>query len=134
MPWEYGKYNASFTIENNTYSEYSIDFKSKHGVGEVQLQSTCEKMKIHSGFTSLEEQLLILTHPVTGYYYLKNGQIGSYEIWHPQMELYEGKSQKIYFELFENLGFLSREEMNEAHSILMTKEIEFDILMPPRKL
>jgi hypothetical protein len=134
MPWEYGQYKTNFTFENNFYANYQIDFKSKHGNGNIRIKSKNKKMILHNGFKSLDEQILILTHPVIGYYNLIDNKIGTYEIWHPKIDLYEGKSEKTYFEIFEKLGFLSKKEMDNPHSILMTNEIEFDILMPPKKM
>jgi len=87
-------------------------------------------MTLLEGFESIDEQLLILTHPVTGYYFKRNNNIGTYNIWHPKMELFNGEPIDIYFELFEKLGLLSKEEMKNPHSVLMTPAIDFDILLP----
>jgi len=133
MPWERGKYTEDIRIKNGIYNKYELEFKSKQGIGKVSLVSTTTKMKIHSGFTSLDEQLLILTHPVIGYYYLKNKEIGTYEIWHPKMDLCEGKLDDAYFELFNKLNLLDKKEMKHPHSVLIINEIEFDILLPPKK-
>ena len=132
MPWEFGKYKTNFNLENHQYSRYQIDFQSKHGAGNIDIKSKNSKMILHDGFADLDQQILILTHPIMGYYHLTNGKIGSYQIWHPQIDLHEGQVKQTYFELFERLGFLNKKEMNEPHSILMTNEIEFDILMPPK--
>ena len=134
MPWEYGKYHFSFKLSNNVYSEYNMNFSSKQGKGIVNIQSSNSKMELLEGFQTIDEQLLILTHPVIGYYNLLKNKLGTYEIWHPKMELYIGKAEKLYFEIFERLGFLTKEEMNNPHSVLIAPEIEFDILMPPKKI
>ena len=61
-------------------------------------------------------------------------EFGTYEIWHPEIDLKEGISNKLYFQFFEKLGFLTKEEMEKPHSVLITNQIEFDILLPPKKL
>ncbi len=78
--------------------------------------------------------MYILTHPVLGYYNRPKHGIGTYEIWHPKMKLTHCTVEHLYFELFEKLGLLSKEEMLKPHSVLITPEIEFDVLLPPRKM
>ncbi|MBE7690773.1 DUF2071 domain-containing protein [Tenacibaculum piscium] len=134
MPWEYGKYKFNFKRNNNLYSEYKMEFKSKLGNGLIEIESSGDDVKLLKGFKDMDEQTHILTHPVIGYYDLSKKELGTYEIWHPKINLKEGKSSKLYFELFEELGFLTKSEMNNPHSVLITPKIEFDILLPPRKI
>lgn len=119
---------------NGRYDKFNIEFESNQGHGEIELSSTHSKVQLHQGFNSLDEQLFILTHPVKGYYKLRNNRLGTYEIWHPKMNLHEGKASKAYFEFFEKLGLLNQMEMMQPHSVLITKQIEFDIVMPPKKV
>ncbi len=134
MPWKFATYTSSFKKKNDFYSEYKIDFKSKMGDGKIDIKSTGEEVKLLEGFKNMEEQIHILTHPVVGYYIISNKELGTYEIWHPRIDVKEGKATQLYFELFEQLGFLSKEEMNTPHSVLITPNIEFDILLPPRRV
>lgn len=133
MPWEYGNYKFQFKLNGIDYSEYKMTFTSKQGNGIVDIKSSGNKMKILEGFNSLEQQVHILTHPVIGYYELNKKEFGTYEIWHPKIELKEGIANELYFQLFEKLGFLTKREMQNPHSVLITPEIEFDILLPPKK-
>jgi hypothetical protein len=133
MPWEYGKYNFHYLTEGEFYNRYEMSFDSNHGKGVVSIKSTKKEMSLLDGFSSMEEQILILTHPVHGYYKINDVTNGSYEIWHPVMKLHHGEPIRVYFELFEKLGFLTQQEMLNPHSILITPEIEFDILLPPQK-
>jgi hypothetical protein len=134
MPWAYGKYKFSFKKNKDHYFEYKMSFKSKLGDGNIEVESTRNDMKLLDGFKNIEEQVHILTHPVIGYYPISKEQLGTYEIWHPKIAMKEGKSNNLYFELFEKLGFLNKTEMNNPHSVLITSTIEFDILLPPRKI
>lgn len=134
MPWEYAKYKFSFKKDNDHYLEYKMEFKSKLGDGFIEIKSTANKVTLLEGFKNIEEQIHILTHPVIGYYKSSEKELGTYEVWHPQLDLKEGKAKHLYFELFEKLGFLNKLEMNNPHSVLITQEIEFDILLPPKKI
>ncbi len=134
MPWEYAKYKFSFKKNEENYSEYKMEFTSKLGDGIIDIESTGNEVKLLEGFTTMEEQIHILTHPVIGYYQVSNKELGTYEIWHPEIALKEAKAKNLYFGLFEKLGFLSKSEMNNPHSVLITPNIEFDILLPPKKI
>ena len=134
MPWKYAKYNFSFKRDKNLYSEYKMEFKSKLGDGAIDIKSTGDEVKLLDGFKDIDEQVHILTHPVIGYYTVSDKELGTYEIWHPKIDLKEGKATHLYFGLFEKLGFLTKEEMNNPHSVLITPNIEFDVLLPPRRI
>ena len=134
MPWEYANYKFSFKKNNDYYSEYKMEFKSKLGDGIIDIESTGNKVKLLDGFKNIDEQIHILTHPIIGYYDISKEELGTYEIWHPVIDLKEGRANKLYFGLFEKLGFLSKLEMNNPHSVLLTPKIEFDILLPPKRI
>jgi hypothetical protein len=52
-----------------------MDFKSKFGDGNIDIESTGNPLKLLNGFKNMAEQVHILTHPIIGYYDLKNGEI-----------------------------------------------------------
>lgn len=133
MPWRYGKYKFQHKLNGTKYSEYNMSFKSKQGNGIVDIKNANEEMKKLPAFHSLEQQIHILTHPILGYYDISKSHFGTYEIWHPKINLNEGIASNLYFELYEKLGFLTKIEMKNPYSILITPEIEFDILLPPRR-
>ena len=76
--------------------------------------------------------MLILTHPVEGYYYRRNKTLGTYSIWHDKMELTLGKAKKAYFSVLEEMKLLSKDEMNNPHSVFLTPNIKFRICLPPK--
>ncbi|WP_458627256.1 DUF2071 domain-containing protein [Winogradskyella sp. PC D3.3] len=133
MPWAYADYEFSFKMNNGYYSEYKMAFKSKFSNGTIDIKNTGNDVALLEGFKTMEEQIHILTHPITGYYNRANKGLGTYNIWHPKMDLKEGMAKNLYFELFEKLGLLNQLEMNNPHSVLITPKIEFDILLPPQK-
>ncbi|KXX68728.1 DUF2071 domain-containing protein [Flammeovirga sp. SJP92] len=134
MPWEQAKYQCAFHVEANVYQEYSVLFESKTGKGIVEIEGSTLEMQLLEGFKSIEEQFFILTHPVEGFYHTRDHQLGTYEIWHPKMKLQMGTAKKLYFEFLERLGLVSEHEMNEPHSVLITPSIEFEVILPPKKV
>ncbi|MBB6461937.1 DUF2071 domain-containing protein [Flammeovirga kamogawensis] len=131
MPWEFGRYSFDFIYEEGRYKKYVMEFTSKMGNGKIDLEGTTEENILLNGFSNLAEQDLILTHPVKGYYTQSESKIGTYEIWHPKFNLKQGKVKAAYFELFERLELLSKEDMKTPHSVLITDQIVFDVLLPP---
>lgn len=93
MPWSFGKYKTDFVLNENKYLKYHMDFVSKQGHGKINITSSEKEMRVHQGFNSLEEQEFILTHPIVGYYHNLNNRIGTFEIWHPKMKLFEGHTK-----------------------------------------
>ncbi|MGI8967011.1 MAG: hypothetical protein ACR2H1_13120, partial [Limisphaerales bacterium] len=101
---------------------------------EIELEDSGEKMHSYEGFSCLQEMELILTHPVQGYFSRRDGQLGSYSVWHGKMNFTRARATRLYFSLFEDLGLLTREEMMKPHSIFVCPETVFEILLPPRKV
>lgn len=132
MPWEYAKYDFIGNVKDGVYTQYEIGIKSSIGNAEVRFEGTDKEMPLLEGFENIEEQKLILTHPVLGYYDQGKYEIGMYEIWHPELDLKVANSSVTHFDFFENLGLLSREEMEDPHSVLVTESIEFEIVLPPK--
>lgn len=133
MPWFFSKYKTHFDYAD-TYLSYKIEISALDSDATIDLVEDEPSNFTAIGFNSLEEARLILTHPVTGYFSRSDNTIGRYQIWHPKMEIKTGQCKNAYFEKFEKLGLLSREEMKQPCSVLLTKEIEFIIDLPPRQL
>jgi hypothetical protein len=137
IPWHYSKYKVDFeynTIEKRYYS-YEISSKSNSIFGEmrVSISDTGKKISSHEGFKDYNEMKLILTHPVSGYFYRNDKRVGTYSIWHDEMDLNLAKANDLYFAIYENLGLLSKEEMQKPISIFLTPEIFFEVYLPPKQ-
>ena len=77
---------------------------------------------------------LSLTHPVDGFFYRLDGALGSYSVWHDEMNIRQGRAKNLYFDLYEKLGLLTKDEMQKPHSSFLCHEILFDVYLPPRKV
>ncbi len=136
IPWHYTRYcvDCRYSPALKRYESYRYDFESEWCSGRTRLRDTGEPIELMPGFKSLDEMKLILTHPVRGYYRGLDGRIGTYEIWHKEMECTKGIADDLYYSLYERLGLMSKEEMLRPHSIFMCPEIQFDIHLPPTRL
>jgi hypothetical protein len=134
IPWHHSRYEVDcrFNPASGRYEKYSYHFTSSWCSGEVEINDTGEPIGLEPGFDTLDEMKLILTHPIHGYYRRLDGKIGTYEIRHPEMNCTRAVPKKLYFSLYENLGLMSKTEMQQPHSIFLCPEIKFDIQLPPQ--
>lgn len=134
IPWHYARYEVDCRFDEaaGRYEKFRFAHRSKWADAEMALEHTGEPMELLPGFTDLAEQKLILTHPVTGYFYRTDGRVGTYSVWHEEIPLTTGAPKQLYFSLYERLGLLSREEMQQPHSVLICPQIQFDVHLPPR--
>ena len=126
IPW----YNAKYKNESKKET-YSLSIKSNFNHGYIEYLKTNQPIELLDGFISMEEMILVLTHPIRGVYHKLNGKIGTYSVAHEKMNLKIGEPKSIYFSLFEKLGLLSKIEMNKPFAIFYLDQIRFDIELPP---
>lgn len=139
LPWHYARYKleCDYNADEGRYNRYEQWIESKWCSGRVSLTDTGKPVSALEGF-ALEgfpdavAMKLILTHPIEGYFYRRDGRVGTYAVRHPEMKLTLGESNETYFSLYERLGILSREEMAKPHSVMICHEIPFEVLLPPR--
>ena len=130
IPWHYAPYNLE-TDDQEGSIHYTVG--GDWCACDIKLTNTHAPLALQDGFTSLDEMRLILTHPVTGYYYCSDSILGSYSIWHEEIPLTMGKPENLYFSLYDRLGILTPEEMQTPHSIFISPEIIFDVHLPPKR-
>ncbi len=136
LPWYYAKYNSrcEYSSTEKRFKNYETSISSEWCNAIIELEDTGKEINDIKGFTSNDEMRLILTHPIEGYFRQTNGRIGTYSIWHEEMVGTMGKAKRLYFSLFERLNLLSKEEMNNPHSIFLCPRIKFRICLPPREV
>ncbi len=135
IPWHYATYDIDCQYDSDTsrYRRYRFDVKSDWCSCDIELEDTGEPMSLLEGFDSIEQQKLILTHPIEGFFYRLNGSLGTYSVWHDEIALTTAHAARLHFSLYERLEILSRDEMTRPHSVLMCPETLFEIHLPPRR-
>lgn len=133
MPWFYSIYETEF-IHNIKYEKYKINIHAENSSAQIDIVEDNVSSFGKLDFKDINQAQLILTHPVTGYFKRSDHQIGKYKIWHPEMKISTARANNLYFEKFEKLNLLDAEEMKNPYSILLTKEIEFIIDLPPKRI
>jgi len=130
IPWHRAKYemNCVYDEKNGRYATYDMSIQSAWCDAQIEIEDTGNPVELS------DEERLVLTHPVDGYFYQLNGRVGGYSIWHDIIPLTNGKPRALYFSLFEKLKIMNRDEMQQPHSIFICPSISFDIYMPPKPL
>ncbi len=136
IPWHYARYemDCRYNAQRHAYDRYHFSKTSDWASAEIELEDTGEPMTLTPGFSTLDEQILILTHPIIGYFYRLDTRPGTYSVWHEEIPLTVGKGKHLYFSLYERLGLLSREEMENPHSVLICPRTTFEVHLPPRAM
>jgi hypothetical protein len=134
IPWHRANYNVqcNYNAQRKAYDIYRYHIQSDWCAGEIEIEDTGMTAPLQKGFRDYDEMILLLTHPVTGYFYRLDGKMGTYSVWHEKIAFTLGKPIYLYFNLYEKLGILSRDEMQTPHSILICPKTEFDVYLPPR--
>jgi hypothetical protein len=128
MPWFYARY----TPPGN--SPYSLQMATSTGTSLLEITEEETLNFRWEGFSSAEEAMLVLTHPVKGYFRRQDGITSTYGVWHPRMEIKTGRAGNLYFEKFEEWGLVTRNEMLHPYSVLITPSIYFQVYLPPRRI
>ena len=62
-----------------------------------------------------------------------DGRLGTYSVWHEEIRFTAAAPKNLYFSLYERLGLLSRDEMQQPHSALICPAVTFEVHLPQRK-
>lgn len=133
IPWHYASYlfDCRYDPSAGRYERFRFAHHSRWASAEIDVVDTGTPAGLLPGFQDMDEQVLVLTHPVTGFFYRLDGQLGTYSVWHEEIPLTVGKAQGLYFSLYEQLGLLSRAEMLQPHSVLICPRTTFEVHLPP---
>ncbi len=134
IPWHHAAYrlDCRYDWEAEAYAHYHVSHRSPWASAEIDLADSGEPAGLAEGFDSLEEQVLILTHPVEGFYHRLDGKLGCYSVWHEPIPLTTGRHRRLYFSLYERLRLLTKKEMQHPHSVFLCPRIRFDVHLPPK--
>lgn len=132
MPWHHSEIALKSHWQDGICQSYEALAKDPWGISEIQLSGTNEPAGTLDGFFNDEDMSVILTHPLIGYYRRRDGQIGSYNIWHDRLIMQRAQASKTSFALLSKLDLCTPAAL--PHSILLQQESSFIIKLPPRIL
>lgn len=133
LPWHAGK--VSFDCERNElsglYDKYWMETASSWAEASVSLVQSESDQFNFPGFPDVESALVYLTHPLAGFYYRRDGKLGTYRVWHKELDVKPAKLVSAKFKLLSNLGIVNESEQSSPYNVLIEPLNEFTIYLPP---
>lgn len=136
LPWHRAhiQFDCTYDAALQRYTVYRMQTTNSWADAEVELSDTGQPPRELAGFDDLETGLVLLTHPRKGFFYRRDGQLGSYSIWHDRLQTTVGQVQSARFDLLNTLGLAEPGEALHIHSVLMQQKTEFTIYLPPHRV
>lgn len=132
LPWHHARMRFDTRWSDGHCEYYRLATSGRWGAAELELHSTDEPLGRLDGFVDAEETAVVLTHPLSGYFYRRDGRLGSYAVWHDRLQLHHAVARRARFAVFEQLGLVAPD--TAPHSVLVQHTTEFIILLPPHLL
>lgn len=136
LPWHPGKmrFICDFDQQSGCYRHYEMHTKAKWAPARVQLKQQPEQQFHFQGFADNETALVYLTHPLAGFYYRRNGKLGTYRVWHDRLAVKPATLESAQFALLSRMKLVQEDEQQQPYSVLLQPINEFTIYLPPTAL
>ena len=135
LPWHYGRFTISCSQDAaGVYSSFRIATKSRWAPLLLDLVHEPEAPLRFPGFPTEETALVVLTHPLVGHYTRRDGQLGSYSVWHDRLSPGAGRVREASFGLLHRLGAVPFAEQLAPYSVLIQPRTEFLVRLPPHRV
>lgn len=133
LPWHPGKVSFDCVLDeaNNRYDQYHMQTTSKWAAAAVELSQTADDYFDFPGFPDSESALVYLTHPLAGFYYRRDGKLGTYRVWHDALQVKPAQLKSAKFQLLSDLNIVPFVEQAKPYSVLIEPINEFTIYLPP---
>ena len=133
MPWHAGKIRFDCALNETTglYEKYRMKTSSAWAQASVELVQSESDTFYFPGFPNTESALVYLTHPLAGFYYRRDNKLGTYRVWHKELQVKPAKLRSANFKLLSDLGIVKEAEQQSPYSVLIEPINEFTIYLPP---
>lgn len=136
LPWHRARmaFDCRYDAAAARYASYRVSTTSRWAPGDVEVEDSGVAPATLSGFPDLETALVVLTHPLQGFYFRRDGGLGSYRIWHERMRTTAGQAVKAKYPLLSEYGLVPLGDVRNVHSVLLQHEIPFTVYLPPARV
>ena len=133
LPWHAGKVRFDCRLNKFTglYEKYEMATESEWAEAAVKLCQSEDHTFDFPGFPDSESALVYLTHPLAGFYYRRDGKLGTYRVWHKELQVKPATLESAKFQLLSDLGIVSELEQGNPYSVLIEPLNEFTVYLPP---
>jgi uncharacterized protein YqjF (DUF2071 family) len=136
LPWHRGRFvfACDHDTRANRYRSFAVRTASRWAPAALVLDDGGHAPESLDGFADLESALVFLTHPLRGYFFRRDGALGSYAIWHDRLQPTEARITEARYPLLEALGLVPLGDTAAIHSVLIQKAVDFTIYLPPTRV
>jgi hypothetical protein len=118
LPWHFGRFTLVCHQDGlGCYTSYRITTQSSWAPAFLELADEPDAALVFPGFPDTETGLVVVTHPLRGYYYRRDGRLGSYAVWHERLRPTSGRVRAARFGLLDRLGLVTFSEQSSPHSV-----------------
>ena len=136
LPWHRGRmeFDCRYDEAAARYSTFKVRTQSEWAQAWLEIEDSGKAPVELAGVSNLEAGLVLLTHPMRGYFFRRDGALGSYSIWHDRTQPTVGTMQEASYPLLQRLGLVQDSDLRNVHSVLLERSIEFTIYLPPSRV
>lgn len=136
LPWYRARmaFDCRFDEAARRYSRFRVATRSHWSPGRLSLADSGAAPDELPGFARLEAAMVVLTHPLRGFFLRRDGALGSYAIWHDRTRPTVGHVQEASYPLLQRLELVEAGDVRPVHSVLLQARIDFTIYLPPAKI
>lgn len=135
LPWHSA--NIHFECQQDAqglYTDYRMNTASAWAAAELHLRQDASDEWQFAGFPDQETYQVFLTHPLAGFYHRRDGHLGTYRVWHAQLQPRPARLIHARFELLDRLNLVSFADQLQPYSVLIEPINTFTIYLPPSVL
>lgn len=136
LPWHRARMDFSCPYDQaaRRYANFNVKTRSDWAPAHLAIEDSGEPPSKLAGVSNLEAGLVLLTHPLRGYFFRQDGTLGSYAVWHDRAKSTVGTIQEARYPLLQRLGLVDEGDQSGIHSVLIQPSIDFTIYLPPSRV
>ena len=136
LPWYRARmeFDCRYDQTAERYSAYKVRTQSGWAPARLAIEDSGRAPVALAGTSNLEAGLVLLTHPMRGYFFRRDGALGTYTVWHDRMFPTVGTIHEASYPLLQRLGLVDDGDQRGIHSVLLQRNIDFTIYLPPSRV
>jgi uncharacterized protein YqjF (DUF2071 family) len=136
LPWYRARmeFDCRYDQTAAKYSVYKVRTQSGWAPARLAIEDSGRPLVALAGISNLEAGLVLLTHPMRGYFFRRDGGLGTYTVWHDRILPTVGTIQEASYPLLQRLGLVDDGDQRNIHSVLLQRNIDFTIYLPPSRV
>jgi len=136
LPWHRARmdFDCQYDQAAAQYTIFNVRTRSTWAPARLAIEDSGKPPTELAGVSNLEAGLVLLTHPLRGYFFRQDGALGSYAIWHDRAHLTVGTIQEVRYPLLQRLGLVEDGDQSDIYSVLIQPSIYFTIYLPPTRV